>query len=253
MRRAGGAANGSEGAGASESWRLPRAWPGGARAACDRRGRVSRPAWGRSFLPHQQGTSEPERFLLGLRVVAPVHVRLQFCLESGKVSAEDHRQRGEDRIEALTCVVITVSDTRTLETDESGKEIVHELVKAGHDVIERTIVPDEPSRIDLVLRHWLKADVQAVILNGGTGISPRDGTVEVVRQLLDRELEGFGELFRMLSFDQVGAAAMLSRALGGIAQGKVVFALPGSRKAVALALEKLIVPELRHIAYEVTK
>ncbi len=169
------------------------------------------------------------------------------------MSAEEHRQRGSERVDALACAIITVSDTRSLETDESGKEIARQLEKAGHQVVERTVVPDDPPRIGLVLGHWLKSAVHAIILNGGTGIARRDGTVEVVRQALDRELEGFGELFRMLSFEQVGAAAMLSRALGGIAQGKVVFALPGSRKAVALALEKLIVPELRHIVYEVSK
>lgn len=169
------------------------------------------------------------------------------------MSAEEHRQRGRDRIQALACAVITVSDTRSLETDESGQEIARQLKNAGHEVVERTVVPDDPDRIELVLKHWLRADIQAVILNGGTGIARRDGTVEVVRRLLDRELDGFGELFRMLSFEQVGAAAMLSRALGGVAQGKVVFALPGSRKAVELALEKLIIPELRHLVYEVSK
>jgi molybdenum cofactor biosynthesis protein B len=115
------------------------------------------------------------------------------------------------------------------------------------------VVPDDPGRIGPVLRHWLAADVDAVLLNGGTGIAARDGTIEVIRQFLDRELSGFGEIFRMLSYEQVGAAAMLSRATGGVARGKAVFGLPGSRRAVQLAMEKLIIPELRHIVYEVRK
>ncbi len=169
------------------------------------------------------------------------------------MSAEEHRKRGLEEAECLRCAIITVSDTRTLETDESGVEIAEQLRGAGHQVVERTIVPDEPGRIALVLRHWLASEVDAVLLNGGTGVAARDGTVEVVRQFIDRELAGFGEIFRMLSYKQVGSAAMLSRAVGGIAKGKVVFALPGSRRAVQLGMEKLIVPEIRHILYEVRK
>jgi molybdenum cofactor biosynthesis protein B len=169
------------------------------------------------------------------------------------VAVEEHRDQALAANESLRSAVITVSDTRTLETDESGAEVSRFLTEAGHQVVERTVVPDEPGRIALVLRHWLASDVDAVILNGGTGIAPRDGTVEVVRQFLDRELPGFGEIFRMLSYKQVGAAAMLSRAVGGIARGKAVFALPGSRRAVGLAMEKLIVPELRHVVYEARK
>ncbi|HZN59263.1 MAG TPA: molybdenum cofactor biosynthesis protein B [Planctomycetota bacterium] len=169
------------------------------------------------------------------------------------MSVEEHRKQGLERNARLRCAVVTVSDTRTLETDESGLEMAQKLSAAGHEVVERTIVPDEPARIALVLRHWLAADVDAVLLNGGTGIAARDGTVEVVRSFLDRELEGFGELFRMLSYEQVGAAAMLSRALGGVSRGKAVFALPGSRRAVELGMEKLVVPELRHVVFEVRK
>jgi len=149
--------------------------------------------------------------------------------------------------------VITVSDTRTLQTDESGQEMVRQLEAAGHRVVERTVVPDEPSRIAFILRHWLASDVHAVLLNGGTGIAARDGTVEVVRQFLQKEIPGFGELFRMLSYEQVGAASMLSRAVGGIASGKAVFSLPGSRRAVELGMAKLVVPELRHVVYEIQR
>ena len=169
------------------------------------------------------------------------------------MSVEDHQRRALDENESLRSAVITVSDSRTLETDESGLAICRQLANVGHQVLERTVVPDEPGRIAHVLRHWLQADVDAILLNGGTGIAARDGTIEVVRRFLDKEIPGFGELFRMLSFKQVGAAAMLSRAAGGIAQGKAVFALPGSRRAVELAMEKLIVPELRHVIYEARK
>jgi molybdenum cofactor biosynthesis protein B len=162
------------------------------------------------------------------------------------MSVEEHKARGE-RLGSLKSTVITVSDTRTLETDTSGQAIVAALEKAGHEVVERTVVPDDPPKVERVLKYWLAADVQIVVLNGGTGIAPRDGTVEVVSAALDRELPGFGELFRYLSYKQIGSAAMLSRAVGGIASGKVVFSLPGSRKAVRLAMEKLILPELDHL------
>ena len=169
------------------------------------------------------------------------------------MAVEEHRKKGREKNVSLRCAVITVSDTRTLETDESGAEIARQLDADGHQVLERTVVPDDPGRIGPVLRHWLAADVDAVLLNGGTGIAARDGTIEVIRQFLDRELSGFGEILRMLSYEQVGAAAMLSRATGGVARGKAVFGLPGSRRAVQLAMEKLIIPELRHIVYEVRK
>ena len=168
------------------------------------------------------------------------------------MSVEEHKSRA-DELAPLQCAVITVSDTRTLETDHSGQEICRLLEEQRHEVVERTVVPDEPSKVRRVFGHWLTANVDVVLLNGGTGISPRDGTVEVVRESLDRELPGFGEIFRYLSYKQVRAAAMLSRAVGGIAKGKVVFALPGSRKAVILGMEELILPELRHIVFELRK
>lgn len=169
------------------------------------------------------------------------------------MGVEEHREKGAADFGTLRCAVITVSDTRTLETDSSGKGIVAALEGAGHVVARRVLVRDEPVDLKEVLLRWLEADVECVLLNGGTGISARDGTVDVVRDLLDKELEGFGELFRWLSYEQVGAAAMLSRALGGIARGKVVFALPGSRGATRLALEKLILPELPHLVHEIKK
>jgi molybdenum cofactor biosynthesis protein B len=169
------------------------------------------------------------------------------------MGVEDHRQAAGAAHPALRIAVITVSDTRTLESDESGMEISKRLAGAGHQVLERTVVPDDPGRIAWVLRHWLASDADTVILNGGTGIASRDGTVEVVHRFLDRELPGFGELFRALSFAEIGAAAMLSRALGGVARGKAVFALPGSKHAVMLAMERLILPELAHVVHEIRK
>ena len=147
-----------------------------------------------------------------------------------------------------------MSDTRTLETDTGGARIAELLAAAGHPVVSREMVRDEPERIRGALERWLRDDgVRAVILTGGTGVAPRDVTPEAVEPLLERVLPGFGELFRMLSYQDIGSAALLSRALAGIAAGRVVFVLPGSRAAVELALEKLILPELGHLAAEAVK
>lgn len=169
---------------------------------------------------------------------------------------------------AVRCTVVTVSRSRTLETDDGGREMARLLERDGHEVVERTVVPTEPSKIALVVRHWLGAEeLDAVFLNGGTGFlagAPGSGsegapsrlggtTVEVVRQFLEREIPGFGELFRYLSFQEVGAPAMLSSALAGIAQEKAVFCLPGSVKAIRLGLERLVLPEVRHLVGELRK
>jgi molybdenum cofactor biosynthesis protein B len=155
---------------------------------------------------------------------------------------------------AVPTAILTVSDTRTLETDTGGARIAELLAAAGHPVVAREVVPDEPERIRAALEGYLRRDgVRAVILTGGTGVAPRDVTPEAVEPLLDRGVPGFGELFRMLSWQDVGSAALLSRALAGIAAGRVVFVLPGSRAAVELALEKLILPELGHLAAEAVK
>jgi molybdenum cofactor biosynthesis protein B len=150
---------------------------------------------------------------------------------------------------AVACAVVTVSDTRTPETDESGARIRTALEAAGHRVVSYAILPDDPSRIRAHVQVVLgDPAVQAVIVNGGTGIAPRDTTYEALSALLDKRLDGFGELFRMLSWEQVGSAAMLSRAAAGIARGKILASLPGSPDAVALAMERLLVPELGHMA-----
>jgi len=144
--------------------------------------------------------------------------------------------------------VLTVSDTRTPETDTSGAKAKELLEAGGHRVTTYAILPDEPARI----RAWIEARlaepaIQAVIVNGGTGLAPRDTTYEAVVGLLEKRLDGFGELFRMLSFQEIGAAAMLSRAVAGVARGRVLVSVPGSTAAVELALSKLVVPELGHM------
>jgi len=165
------------------------------------------------------------------------------------LGVEEHRSRA---VRGIRCAVITVSDTRNLETDESGKELARRIDAAGHRTVSRKIVPDDPPLIGLELRSCLAdPDVEAVLLSGGTGISPRDSTVEVVQPFLDRELPGFGELFRMLSHAQIGPAAMLSRALAGIAAGKPVFCLPGSPSGAVLGLKELILPELGHLVQQI--
>jgi molybdopterin adenylyltransferase len=143
--------------------------------------------------------------------------------------------------------VITASDTRTPENDESGKLIRTMVEAAGHRVTHYEIAKDDAPRIrDAIAKALAKAD--AVIVNGGTGIASRDTTIEVIRPMLTKELEGFGELFRMLSYQEIGSAAMMSRAIAGIADSKIVAALPGSPAGCRLALEKLLLPELGHIA-----
>ncbi|MGH9361376.1 MAG: MogA/MoaB family molybdenum cofactor biosynthesis protein, partial [Thermoanaerobaculia bacterium] len=158
---------------------------------------------------------------------------------------EEHRAYAP---RVLGFAAVTVSDSRTAETDGGGRAIREAAERAGHRVVETRIVRDEVEAIRGAVRDLLALpEVDVVVLTGGTGVAPRDVTLEAVAPLLERPLEGFGELFRMLSYEQVGAAAMLSRAAAGIVAGKAVFALPGSPKAVTLAMEKLILPEAGHL------
>ncbi len=164
-----------------------------------------------------------------------------------------HRHR-EDARAAVPTLVVTVSDTRTLETDTGGALAESLLAEAGHPVVRRQIVPDEPEAIEAALRAGLaEQGVSALLFTGGTGVAPRDVTPDTVEPLLERTIPGFGEIFRALSYEEIGSAALLSRALAGIAGGRVVFVLPGSRGAVRLALEKLVLPELGHLAAEAVK
>ena len=155
---------------------------------------------------------------------------------------------------SVACYVLTVSDTKTAETDTSGALIRELLLAAGHRVVGGAIVRDEPREVARLVRSaGADPQVQAVILTGGTGITSRDSTFEAVEALLDKRLPGFGELFRVLSFAEVGAAAMLSRAQMGIHARRIVVSLPGSPNACRLALEKLIIPELGHLLREVSR
>jgi len=168
------------------------------------------------------------------------------------MSYESH-QRGAAGL-SVGCAVITLSDTRTVENDTSGAAIQRLLGEAGHKTIDYRIIPDDPATFDALLGKFLgNADVQAILTNGGTGISRRDRTMEVVRRRLEFTIDGFGELFRMLSWQEIGSGAMLSRAAGGIARGKLLFSMPGSTKAVELAMTKLILPELGHLVGELRK
>jgi molybdenum cofactor biosynthesis protein B len=155
---------------------------------------------------------------------------------------------------AARCAVITLSDTRTESTDKSGRRLRELLESDGHRLAHYQILPDEPGPLDALLNTLLgRVDVDAVLTNGGTGVSRRDRTIEVVERRIEQPLPGFGELFRMLSWEQIGSGAMLSRAAGGIAGGKPLFAMPGSTAAVELAMTKLVLPELRHLLHELRK
>lgn len=151
----------------------------------------------------------------------------------------------------VCCAILTVSDSRTAETDRSGRLMHEKLQAAGHEIADYKILADQPDLIrDQVLAWCAVAQIQAILLNGGTGIAPRDTTYDAIEALLEKTLPGFGELFRWLSYAEIGSRAMASRAVGGVCRGKLLFSLPGSTPAVALGLEKLILPELRHLVQQ---
>lgn len=163
------------------------------------------------------------------------------------MSHQEHRRQAPHHVR---CAVVTVSDTRTPETDTSGKYMQEALSSAGHAINAYMIVKDEPEAIRRLLQHHIQSpDTDAILLSGGTGLSSRDGTYEVVQSCLDKELTGFGELFRMLSYEEIGAAAMMSRATAGVTGQTVIVSMPGSSAAVRLAFEKLILPELAHMTH----
>lgn len=167
------------------------------------------------------------------------------------MSLEAHRQPSD---RPIRCAVLTVSDTRTLQTDRGGALVVELLTAAGFEAAEREIVPDEPERMQRLISQWTDAaTIDAVLVTGGTGVSPRDQTFETVSGLLTKPLPGYGELFRMLSYEEIGPAAMLSRAVGGVSGATILLTMPGSTAAVRLAMEKLILPELVHLVREATK
>jgi molybdenum cofactor biosynthesis protein B len=163
----------------------------------------------------------------------------------------EHRSQGP-RI--VGCFVLTVSDTRTEARDTSGRAIADLLTAAGHRVTGRAIVKDDARDVRSIIDQQLASEhVDVVITTGGTGITSRDSTYEAIAALLEKQLDGFGELIRMLSYDEIGAAAMMSRATAGLVRGRIVVALPGSENAVRLAMEKLLIPELPHLVQQARK
>lgn len=170
------------------------------------------------------------------------------------MSAEEHMQQAEHALGKTPahCGLITVSDSRTRETDAGGDLLASLLSDAGHIVETRLLVPDEPGEIMAACEDCLAQPIELLITTGGTGIAPRDGTIELLQPRLARELPGFGELFRALSFEEIGAAAMLSRATGGVltrtnGNDLLLFILPGSPKAIELAVTRLILPQFAHM------
>jgi molybdenum cofactor biosynthesis protein B len=163
----------------------------------------------------------------------------------------EHKAQGPS---SVRCFVLTVSDTRTATSDASGSAIVQLLTSSGHTASGRAIVKDDAPAIRTALEHELAVgSSQVIITTGGTGITSRDSTFEVVNELLDKTLDGFGELFRALSYEQIGSAAIMSRATAGLAKGRILVALPGSESAVRLAMEKLLLPELGHLVQQASK
>ncbi len=169
---------------------------------------------------------------------------------STSTSTQQHREIAAEQ-GPISVAIVTVSDSRTPETDTNAVFLREQLESEGNGVVAYQIIKDEPDQVSDVLDKMAETDAQVIIFNGGTGIAPRDTTFDVLNRKLEKTLPGFGELFRMFSYDQVGAAAMLSRATAGVYRGKVVVSTPGSNAAVRLAWEKLIGPELEHLAWEV--
>lgn len=163
-------------------------------------------------------------------------------------SADQHRASAP---RVVRCAVLTVSDTRTLETDTGGQTLIDGLQAAGHQVVARDLIPDNPQRMRPLVADWSRRDdIDAILLTGGTGLSSRDQTYETIAGLITKPLPGYGELFRWLSYQEIGPAAMLSRTVGGLVGKTVVLTMPGSPAAVRLAVERLIAPELGHLVRE---
>jgi molybdopterin adenylyltransferase len=166
------------------------------------------------------------------------------------MSTEQHKAAAAGQ-GSIAIALVTVSDTRTAETDVNGRYLREQIEAMGHRVTSAHIIRDEPAQVEALLQELAQGDARLILFNGGTGISPRDTTFDVLSRMLEKTLPGFGELFRHFSFAHVGAAAMLSRATAGVYRGKVVFSTPGSPNAVEVAWTKLIQPELEHLAWEV--
>lgn len=172
---------------------------------------------------------------------------------TGAESSSGRHRRAASNLGPIDVGVVTVSDTRTPDSDENGAWLGEQIEAVGHRLAGYEVVPDEPAEVVRALEDLVADGCRVVLLNGGTGISGRDGTFEAVSGVLEKVLPGFGELFRVLSFEQVGSAAMLSRAVAGVYDGAVVFSVPGSPAAVRLAWERLIAPELEHLVWELER
>lgn len=169
------------------------------------------------------------------------------------ITGKTEHQHKASQMPPARLSVVTVSDSRTEETDTNGLYLKEKIAKAGFSLIDYKIVPDEPDIIATLIETLIQTDVQIILFNGGTGMSKRDTTFDVISRKLEKVMPGFGEIFRVLSYEQVGAAAMFSRAVAGIYKGKVIMSTPGSPAAVQLAWEKLIAPEIQHLAWEINR
>lgn len=168
------------------------------------------------------------------------------------MGAEEHRQKAGQG--PVTVAIVTVSDTRTPDTDQNRQYIETRMAELGHRVAAYRLIKDEPDQVEAVIDELTALpDVQIVLFNGGTGISPRDTTYDVVSRRLEKTLPGFGELFRSISYQEIGAAAMFSRATAGVCKQTLLVSMPGSPNAVQTALEKLIIPEINHLAWEIVR
>ncbi|MFN0105920.1 MAG: molybdenum cofactor biosynthesis protein B [Bryobacteraceae bacterium] len=173
-------------------------------------------------------------------------------MNTGSQSTNEHREKAKS-LGVIGIAIVTVSDTRTAETDVNAKWLREQIAAMGHEVTAYRLIKDEPAQVAAVLDELAETPARILLWNGGTGIAPRDTTYDVLSKKLEKTLPGFGELFRMLSFEVVGAAAMLSRATAGVYKGKLVVSTPGSPNAVQLAWHRLLAPELEHLAWEVIR
>ncbi|HET7055262.1 MAG TPA: molybdenum cofactor biosynthesis protein B [Thermomicrobiales bacterium] len=186
-------------------------------------------------------------------LLAPAEGDTGMSASESKLSPDLHREIAAEQIGQVAIAIVTVSDSRTPETDTNMQYLKPEIESLGHLVSGYMLIKDEPDQVEAVLNRFADSEARMILFNGGTGIAPRDTTYDVLARKIEKPMPGFGELFRMLSYEQVGAAAMLSRATAGVYRGKLVISTPGSNAAVRLAWEKLIAPELQHLAWEVVR
>jgi molybdenum cofactor biosynthesis protein B len=165
-----------------------------------------------------------------------------------------HLEHKKEAPQSVNCALVTVSDSRTEETDESGKLLKQKLTEGGHKLVSYTLLKNDSEAVRQTIEELLdEEEVQVIITGGGTGVSHRDITVETVSALLEKKLDGFGELFRSLSYQEIGTASIMSRSIAGVARGKVIICIPGSLGATRLAAEKIIVPEIGHMVREASR